>query len=145
MLRSFPSLNFIAIASLLAHLFVLQCVAVPQAPANSAATGDSTGKDTSKGSEGSKDWAEIIGILTIVQDHPLPSLYTFLINEYDGSGTFFRQSGCFQEAEYPGALTGFRVSIGMCLLSVFSAGAASHLFIQEFVYALRLTLLNLGF
>ena len=123
MLRSLSLLKFVAIAALLAQLFMLQCAAAPQVPTNSNAAEDSAdggGGETSERSEdknedgeGKKGWAEIIGIFTVIQDHPVPSLYTFLINEYDASDAFVRQSGCFQDSEYPGDLSAYTVSIGM--------------------------------
>ena len=126
------------------------CAAVSQNPVSSQAKGDdgltsgskakdvlsvvdkgrgrgkSTGKDVlsatrkGKGKGKGEDWAEIIGGLTVVQSEPLPSLYTFIINEYSGNGDeddeddddgFVRQSACFQEAKKTGSLTAYRVSV----------------------------------
>ena len=114
MLRSSPFFNLVTIATLITHLFVSRYAAaatVPQTPANTPADEDINKAEKNEGKDGNKDWAEIIGILTVVRDHPLPSLYTFVINEYDGNDAFVRQSGCFQEAEHPGALTDYEVRI----------------------------------
>ena len=118
MLRSSPLFGFLAVVSLIAHFFVLRYAAaaaatVPQLPASNLANGDSTmgarsdNKDISNSN--SNGWAEIIGLLTVAQADPLPTLYTFLVNEHDGNDAFVRQSGCFQVAEFPGDLAGYKV------------------------------------
>lgn len=119
------------ISSLLAPLFITRCdcAALSQKSANKQPKGYSLASESkveskgefedvisALGKSGGNAWAEIIGVLTVVQSEPLPSLYTFIINEYEGNGdndddkSFVRQSACFQEAEKTGYLTGYRVS-----------------------------------
>ena len=117
------------ILSLLVSLFTLRCnaAAFSQNPANSQPKGDGLASKIKSGNKSKvegvvpvvgegkgKAWAEIIGVLTVVQSEPLPSLYTFVINEYEdddvGDESFVRQSACFQKAEKTGYLTTYRVS-----------------------------------
>lgn len=119
------------ISSLLAPLFILRCdcAVLSRNPANEQPKGYTLASKSKVESKGefedvitvlgngrNKAWAEIIGVLTVVQSEPLPSLYTFVINEYEGNDdddddkSFVRQSACFQEAEKTGYLTSYRVS-----------------------------------